>query len=110
MGNLSVLAKAGVELTYNSAAGTGSFIAFSGVLTQIPSIIIFDNQSNVTIVISDDGSTNFKTFVAGEALVLDMRTNKTRSAEDFAWGIGTQFFASSAAGVGLFTISYVYAK
>ena len=109
MSNLSVACKAAQQVTFDTSTGTGSYLPFSGPLTQVPSIIIFDNQSSVVVTISDDGTTDFKTFSVGEALVLDLRTNKTRSAEDFCWRIGTQFFANSAAGTGLFYISYVYA-
>jgi hypothetical protein len=103
-------AKFGTELTYNTAAGSGAYQTLSGVLNQNPSIIIFDNQSNVAVIISDDGVTPGKTFSAGEALVLDMRSNAPFPACDFTWPIGTQFWANSAAGVGIFRISIVYAR
>lgn len=104
------LAKAGTQISYNSASGTGSYIAFSAAITQSPAIIIFDNQSTVSITISDDGTNAFKTFVAGEALVLDLRTNASPTAGELSWPIGTSFYALSAAGTGSFYISYIYAR
>ncbi len=97
------------QITYDSSTGTSAYLAMSTALTQNPAIIIFDNQSNTAVTISDDGVTNGKTFSAGEALVLDLRTNKGAVANDLTWPVGTQFFASSAAGVGTFYISVVYA-
>lgn len=97
------------QISYDTAAGTGSFLAMSAALTQNPAIIIFDNQSNTAVTISDDGVTSGKTFSAGEALVLDLRTNKGAVANDLTWPVGTQFYASSAAGVGSFYVSVVYA-
>lgn len=97
------------QLSYNTAGGTGAFQAFSAALTQNPAIIIFDNQSTVAVTISDDGVVSGKTFSAGEALVLDLRTNQTKTANDLTWPIGTQFYANSGAGVGSFFISVIYA-
>lgn len=103
-------AKFAAELSYDTSGGTGSYIAFSASLSQNPSMIIFDNQSNVPVLISDDGTTDGKTFVAGEAMVLDMRANASFPASDLTWPIGTLFYAKSAAGVGNFKISIVYAR
>ena len=102
-------AKWATELTFDTATGTGSFLPFSAALTSNPAIIIFDNQSNVSVVISDDGVNPGKTFTAGEGLVLDLRANAPYIKE-LTWRIGTQFFANSAAGVGAFKISIVYAQ
>lgn len=103
-------AKAAEELTYDSSTGTGSYLPFSGPLTQNPALIIFDNQSSVAVTISDDGTTNFKTFSAGQAFIFDNRANMSKAADDFTWPIGTQFYAKSSAGTGNFLISYVYAR
>lgn len=109
MGSFLEQIKAGTELSYNSATGTGSFIAFASALAHIPRAIIFDNQSNTVVKISDDGTNTFKTFAAGQQMVLDCQTNNSQPAGVYGWKTGTQFYASSAAGVGLFYISYVYA-
>lgn len=110
MATLKEKAKWAAQVSYNSATGTGSFLPFSAALTQNPAMIIFDNQSNVAITISDDGTTSGKTFSAGECLVLDMRTNRAVNASDLSWPLNTLFYASSAAGVGNFYISVVYAS
>jgi len=78
-----------------------------GVLTQNPAIIIFDNQSTSAVVISI-GVVSWKTFAAGEALVLDLRGNHG-IAPNFTFDVGTAFFGNGAA-TGSFSISYVYAK
>lgn len=102
-------AKWGAQVSLNTASGTSSYQSFSGTLSDNPAIIIFDNQSNVAVTISDDGTTDGKTFSAGEALVLDLRTNASLSKE-LSWPVGTQFSGKSAAGTGSFVISYVYAS
>lgn len=109
MPTFSVRAQFGAQVTYDSSTGNSTYLAFDGTLTQNPAMIIFDNQSTVAVTISDDGTTDGKTFAAGQALVLDMRANMSKPADDFTWPVGTQFFANSTAGTGLFIISFVYA-
>lgn len=102
--NNSLVAVTAPEL---SAAMTGSFVKI-GTLTQSPVIIIFDNQGTVSIAISTDGgTTTWRTFPAGEALVLDMRGNHG-IAPNFTFPQGTTFFGNGASGT--FSISYVYAQ
>jgi len=102
--NNSQRAKCAAEL---SAAMTGSWVQI-GVLLQIPTHIIFDNQSTVAVAISDDGgTTTWKTFSSGEALVLDLRAAHGLSA-NFAFDKGTTFFGNGASGT--FRISYIYAR
>jgi len=110
MGILKGRTKFGSEVSLNTAAGTGAYQSFSAVVSQNPSIIMFDNQSNVTVTISDDGTTDGKTFIAGEVMILDLRSNSLPPENEFTWDIGTQFFGKSAAGSGSFRISYVYAR
>lgn len=79
-----------------------------GTLTQNPVQIIFDNQGTVAVAISTDGgTTTWRTFPAGEALVLDMRGNHGIAA-NFSMDIGTTFHGTGASGT--FSISYLYAK
>lgn len=79
-----------------------------GALDFKPVIIIFDNQGTVGIEISTNGGTDtWKTFPAGEALVLDLRAAHGL-AENFTFPIGTVFSGNGASGD--FSISYVYAK
>src|SRR5690348_3531545 len=92
------------ELT---AVMTGSFVSI-GTLLYNPVIIIFDNQGTVSVSISTDGgSTTWRTFPAGEALVLDLRAAHAL-ASNFTFSVGTVFSGNGASGT--FSISYVYAK
>ncbi len=87
-------------------AMTGSNVLI-GTLTDSPVIIIFDNQSTTSVVLSI-GTVSWKTFAGGEALVLDLRGNHG-IAPNFTFDVGTSFFGNGAAN-GSFSISYVYAK
>lgn len=101
--NNSQRARFASELT---ATMTGSFTSI-GTLTQSPVIIIFDNQSSVSIAISvDGGTTTWRTFPAGEALVLDLRAAHGL-APNYTFDVGTTFYGNGASGV--FSISYIYA-
>ncbi len=85
---------------------TGSAVAI-GTLLYNPVLIIFDNQGTVPVAISvDGGSTTWKTFPGGEALVLDLR-DKIGLASNFTFDIGTTFTGTGASGT--FSISYIYA-
>ena len=101
--NISQRAVPATELI---TAMTGANVLI-GTLTQNPVIIIFDNQSTSSVVISI-GSVSWKTFSAGEAIVLDMRGNHG-IATNFTFDIGTSFYGNGAA-TGSFSIAYVYAK
>ena len=78
-----------------------------GTLSESPVIIIFDNQSTSSAVISI-GAVSWKTFSGGEALVLDLRA-ASGIAPNFTFDVGTSFFGNGAA-TGNFSISYLYAK
>lgn len=89
-----------------SATMTGSWVSL-GSLTQNPTIMIFDNQGTVDIAISvDGGTTTWKTFSGGEALVLDLRASSGIAANQ-APRLGTTFHGNGASGT--FRISYIYA-
>lgn len=103
-------AKFAPELSYPTAMGDGTYKPFSAALTFNPALIIFDNQSTVSVTISDDGVTDGKTLTTGEAMVLDLRTNKLEPPGELTWSVGTQFYAKSIAGVGPVLISMVYAS
>lgn len=103
-------AKFAPEINYSTTTGDGTYKPFSAALTFSPALIIFDNQSTVAVTISDDGITDGKTLVAGEAMILDLRTNRLDPPGEFTWPVNTQFFAKSIAGSGVVLISMVYAS
>ena len=93
----------GVEL---AATMTGSFTLI-GTLLYNPVQIIFDNQGLVPVAISiDGGTTTWRTFPGGEAIVLDMRAAHG-VAPNFTFDVGTTFYGNGASGT--FSISYIYA-
>lgn len=77
-------------------------------LTVNPIIAIFDNQSDVDVAVAFSGVT-WKTFSAGEALVLDMRGNNGEAAT-YTFDIGTQFTVTATGGTGSFRLSILYAR
>lgn len=90
-----------------SATMTGSFTSI-GTLLYNPVIIIFDNQGLASVAISlDGGVTTWRTFPAGEALVLDLRSAHGLAA-NYTFDVGTTFHGNGASGT--FSISYTYAK
>ena len=96
--NNSIVALAAPELL---KAMTGSFVAI-GTLLYNPTIIIFDNQS------TSSGATTWKTFPAGEALILDLRAAHG-IASNYSFRIGTVFSGNGTA-TGNFSIAYTYAE
>lgn len=86
---------------------TGSFILL-GTFVEAPVIVIFDNQSTSSsgAISFDGGITTWKTFTAGEALVLDMRANHGL-APNFTFAKGTPVYVNGTGGD--FSVSYVYA-
>lgn len=81
------------------ATMTGSPVLI-GTLLQNPCKIIFDNQGSSSVIIGTATVPQWKTFPAGEALVLDNDLE--------AFPIGTSFFGTGASGV--FSIAYTYIK
>ena len=85
-----------------AATMTGSQVVI-GTLIANPCKIIFDNQglSSVAITMSSLGTNQtWRTFPAGEALVLDNDLE--------AFPLGTVFYGTGASGT--FSISYTYIK
>ena len=103
--NLSTSCTTGLELT---ATMTGSYTLIGTLLHQ-PIIIIFDNQGLVPVSIGIDGVTTWRTFPAGEALVLDLRAQQGK-APNFTIDKGTTFYATAGSAAGNFSISYIYAQ
>jgi predicted glutamine amidotransferase len=85
-----------------AATMTGSQVII-GTLLQTPVKLIFDNQGTAAVAITTNslglGST-WRTFPAGEALVLDDDLS--------AFSQGTIFYGTGASGT--FSISYTYVK
>lgn len=86
------------------ATMTGASVLI-GTLVQTPAKLIFDNQGTVSVVIStstDGGTTKtqWHTFPAGEAIILDQDTG--------AFPKGMSFYGVGASGN--FSISYTYLK
>lgn len=99
--------------TERSLAATsfnGTYQAIGSALTVNPVIIIFDNQTDVSVALSVDGTNTWKTFSSGEAMLLDLRANHG-IAPDYTIDIGTLFQTNAALGTtGSFRISIVYAR
>lgn len=91
---------------------TGPFTGVAqnlGTPLEFPAIIAtFDNQSTVSVVVGVNG-VSWKTFVAGEAMVLDLRANHG-NAPTYAIDANTQFTATGTAGTGSFRLSINYAR
>ncbi len=105
--NNSQIAETGIELATTVLTGGVDLI---GTLLQNPVIIIFDNQSLVPIAIYHNQTSDvWRTFPAGEALVLDLRAAHAL-ASNYTFRIGDKFYASGAAGANVFSISYTYAR
>lgn len=82
-------------------AMTGSNVLI-GTLLHVPVKLILDNQSTSSTVISIDiggGQIQWKTFSAGETLVLDN--------DIYTFPNGTKFYGNGAA-TGNFSVSYTY--
>lgn len=102
--NNSQRAETATELT-TTMDGTTKLI---GTLLFNPAIMIFDNQGSVPVAIYRNQTTNvWRTFPAGEALILDMRAAHGLAA-NFTFSIGDTFYGNGASGT--FSISYIYAK
>lgn len=98
------------ERSRASTTFNGTYLAIGDTLSVNPVVIVFDNQSDVSVPLSVDGATTWKTFSAGEAFVLDLRANHGL-APNYTIALGTQFFTNASVGAsGSFRISIVYAK
>lgn len=80
-----------------------------GTLTNEPVMILFKNQTTVSVFLADNsGSTKGTTMVAGEEIILDCRANQGK-ASNMGFPIGTSFFITATGGTGSFKISVIYA-
>jgi len=99
----SAIAVAAPELI-TTMDGTNKLI---GSLVANPTIIIFDNQSTTSVVLSIN-DVQWKTFTGAGALVLDLRAAHG-NATNYSFRVGDTFFGNGAAN-GSFSISYLYAQ
>jgi len=109
-----ISSRAGFAAELSAAMTTSTFVSI-GTLLFSPVIIIFDNQSTASVAITTnfmqnhDGTYNtWRTFPAGEALVLDLRAAHG-SARDYTFDKGTIFLGEGTSATGNFSISYIYA-
>jgi hypothetical protein len=80
-----------------------------GTPTTYPAVVmVIDNQSTVSVQFVVNGAV-WKTFSAGEALVLDLRGNAAH-APTFATDAHTQFQIIGTAGSGIFSLAIIYAR
>lgn len=77
-------------------------------LTYPAIVAIFDNQSDVAAVVHVNG-VQWKTFAAGQNLVLDVRANNG-NASTCAIDANTQFTVTGSGGTGAFFLSINYAR
>ena len=73
-----------------------------------PVLMVIDNQSTVAVQLSVNGAV-WKTFPAGEALVLDLRANASH-APTFVVDANTQFQVIGSGGAGNFSLAILYAR
>ena len=104
--NIAERAEMGVELSITTLTGTPTYDLI-GTLLHEASVIIFDNLGTVAVGVSNDGANTWKTFAAGEGLVLDLRSQQGK-AQNFAFRKGMNFYAIGAAGACDLRISYIY--
>ena len=80
-----------------------------GTLTNEPVILMFKNQTTVTVFVSDNpGSTKGTTMLSGEEIIFDCRGNNG-TARNMGFQMGTSFYATATAGTGNVKISSLYA-
>lgn len=81
-----------------------------GTLSNEPVIIIFKNQSTVSVFVADnEEATKGTTMVAGETFVIDCRSN-AGNAVNMGFPKGTSFFVTGTGGTGAMKISVLYAN
>lgn len=102
-------ARAGFD-TERTVSGPFTGVAQNlGTPLDFPAVVaLFDNQSTVAVQVVIDGRV-WKTFPAGEALVLDLRGNAAH-APTFAADAHSQFQIIGTGGTGLFSLAIVYAR
>jgi hypothetical protein len=110
MSNVSQRLQFDIERSLAATSFNSTFLPIGVALIGNPVLIIFDNQSDVAVPISADGVNIWKTFSAGEALVLDLRANSGIAA-NYTIDRNIIFYTNAAVGTtGSFKISVTYAR
>lgn len=93
---------------------TGSFQVLGTPLTDVPRLLIIQNDTQTSVSITDSLVTGVAmTFIAGDRLVLDVQTNRDNSNNQFGFDIGTQFYVQGTASgspSGAFKMAIIYAR
>lgn len=110
MSNVSQRVGFDTERARAATSFTSSYLTIGTAFTQNPVIVTFDNQTDVAVPLSVDGTNTWMTLAAGEAFVLDLRSNHGM-ASNYTIDIGTQFYTNAAVGTtGSIRISNTYAR
>ncbi len=108
MSNLSLNATVETERALAATSFNGSQQNIGTALTNNPVIIVFDNQTDVSVPLYIN-NVKYKTFASGQSFVLDCRANHGIAA-NFTFSIGTQFSTNASVGTtGSFLISILNA-
>ena len=109
MTNMPFDQKLGFDTELSLAAPFTGLAQLIGTLTNEPVVLMFKNQSSVSVFVADNsGSSKGTTMVAGEEIILDCRANSGK-ATNMGFPIGTSFFATGTAGTGAVKISVINA-
>ena len=109
MTNISQRATPETERSLASTSFDGTDQLIGTALTENPVIVVFDNQTDVEVPLYINGIL-YKTFVAGDVFLLDLRANHGMAA-DMTFDIGTVFSTNASVGTsGSFRISILYAR
>lgn len=108
MSNASQRAMIEAERSLAATSFDSTLQAIGTPLANSPAIMVFDNQTDVSVPLYIDGVL-FKTFVEGDVFVLDLRANNG-TAVNFGFDKGSLFQTDAAVGTsGSFRISTIYA-
>lgn len=93
----------------DSSTLTGSYQAVGTPLVHESRVLLFVNESTVTVTVSWDGTTAAFRLVAGAQFVFDETSNAVSNSV-LVTSAGTQFYVKGSAGAGDITISTFYAN
>jgi hypothetical protein len=109
MANTSYAEKYSFDTQLSLAAPFTGAAQLVGTLTNNPVMILFKNQSTVSVFLADNsGSTKGTTMAVGEEIILDLATNRELATKR-SWPIGTSFYVTGTGGTGDFKISVIIA-